>query len=259
MSNNTDHDSIVQMKDISKRFGSVQALWRVNLELRRGEVLGLVGDNAAGKSTLVKILAGAVRADEGEIFIEGHPVTIPNPGAARAFGIEMIYQDLALFNNLDVAANVFTGREHTRRICGVTFLDKRKMYREAEEFLSNLNIDIRSAKLLVEKMSGGQRQMVAVTRATSFKSKILIMDEPTAALGVKEASTLLQLITRLRDQGLSIILITHRLPDVLAVGNRVMVLKKGERQGVLAVRDCTMEDIETLIVRGHADHTAASA
>ncbi len=246
----TEPEPVVQMKGISKKFGNVQALRGVDLELRRGEVLGLVGDNAAGKSTLMKILVGAQTADEGQIFVQGQPVVFQNPRDSRARGIEMIYQDLALFNNLDVAANVFTGREITRKILGVSFLDKKAMYHQTEAFLNNLKINISSPSLLVERMSGGQRQMIAVTRATSFDAKILIMDEPGAALGVREANTLLQLIARLRDQGMSIILITHRLPDLLAVGNRVMVLKGGERQGVLEVKNSTLEDIETMIVRG---------
>ena len=164
----------------------------------------------------------------------------------------MIYQDLAVFNNLDVAANVFTGREYTRRILGITFLNRKRMEEESQALLDRLRINISSSKLLVERMSGGQRQMVAVARAIGFDARILIMDEPTAALGVKEANTLLDLMAGLRDQGISIILITHRISDVLAIGDRVMVLKGGERQGVLDVEDSTLEDIESLIVRGAA-------
>lgn len=257
MSENPDQDIVIKMEGISKRFGSVQALNKVDLELRRGEVLGLVGDNAAGKSTLMKILVGALVPDQGQIFVQGQPVSFQNPRDSRAMGIEMIYQDLALFNNLDVAANVFTEREIKHRVLGISFLNKKAMYERTETFLRNLKIDIKSPKLLVEKMSGGQRQMIAVTRATSFESRILIMDEPGAALGVREAGTLLQLIARLRDQGLSIILITHRLPDLLAVGNRVMVLKGGERQGVLEVQNSSLEDIEMMIVRGRASRAAA--
>lgn len=243
----------VEMRGISKRFGNVQALNRVDLELRRGELLGLVGDNAAGKSTLMKTLYGAVLPDAGEIFIEGQKAALRNPRDAQALGLAMIYQDLAVFNNLDVAANVFTGREYTRRVLGITFLDKKRMYNESEALLSRLRINISSPKLLVERMSGGQRQMVAVARAIGFDATILIMDEPTAALGVKEANTLLDLMSELRDQGISIILITHRISDVLSIGDRVMVLKGGERQGILNVEDSTLEDVEYLIVRGRPD------
>lgn len=246
------NEHVVEMRGISKRFGTVQALNNVDLELRQGELLGLVGDNAAGKSTLMKTLFGSVIPDAGEIFIEGEKAELRNPRDAQALGLAMIYQDLAVFNNLDVAANVFTGREYTRRFLGITFLNKKRMEVESQALLDRLRINISSSKLLVERMSGGQRQMVAVARAIGFDARILIMDEPTAALGVKEANTLLDLMAGLRDQGISIILITHRISDVLAIGDRVMVLKGGERQGVLDVEDSTLEDIESLIVRGAA-------
>ncbi len=246
------NDHVVEMRGISKRFGTVRALNNVDLELRRGELLGLVGDNAAGKSTLMKTLFGSVIPDAGEIFIEGTKAELRNPRDAQALGLAMIYQDLAVFNNLDVAANVFTGREYTKRILGITFLNRKRMEVESQALLDRLRINISSSKLLVERMSGGQRQMVAVARAIGFDARILIMDEPTAALGVKEANTLLDLMAGLRDQGISIILITHRISDVLAIGDRVMVLKGGERQGVLDVEDSTLEDIESLIVRGAA-------
>ena len=246
------NEHVVEMRGISKTFGAVQALNDVDLELRRGELLGLVGDNAAGKSTLMKTLFGSVIPDAGEIFIEGEKAELRNPRDAQALGLAMIYQDLAVFNNLDVAANVFTGREYTRRILGITFLNRKRMEEESQALLDRLRINISSSKLLVERMSGGQRQMVAVARAIGFDARILIMDEPTAALGVKEANTLLDLMAGLRDQGISIILITHRISDVLAIGDRVMVLKGGERQGVLDVEDSTLEDIESLIVRGAA-------
>ncbi|MCY3904191.1 MAG: ATP-binding cassette domain-containing protein [Caldilineaceae bacterium] len=246
------NEHVVEMRGISKTFGTVQALNDVDLELRRGELLGLVGDNAAGKSTLMKTLFGSVIPDAGEIFIEGEKAELRNPRDAQALGLAMIYQDLAVFNNLDVAANVFTGREYTRRILGITFLNRKRMEEESQALLDRLRINISSSKLLVERMSGGQRQMVAVARAIGFDARILIMDEPTAALGVKEANTLLDLMAGLRDQGISIILITHRISDVLAIGDRVMVLKGGERQGVLDVEDSTLEDIESLIVRGAA-------
>jgi ABC-type sugar transport system ATPase subunit len=243
-------ENVIEMKGISKRFGSVQALNDVDLELRRGEILGLVGDNAAGKSTLMRILCGAYSPDEGEILVDGQKVTFHTPRDAQALGISMIYQDLALFNNLDVATNMSAGREPTRSILGIRFLDKRKMQTDARQMIERLNVDIKSPTLLVERMSGGQRQMVACGRAIGSDRKVLIMDEPTAALGVKEVGTLLKLITDLKNQGLSIILITHRLPDILAIGSRVMVLKGGQRQGVLEIDKSSLEDIESLIVRG---------
>ena len=249
------NEHVVEMRGVSKRFGNVQALSGVDLELRRGELLGLVGDNAAGKSTLMKTLFGSVIPDAGEIFVEGQKAGLRNPRDAQALGLAMIYQDLAVFNNLDVAANVFTGREYTRRLLGITFLDKKRMYDESHALLARLRINISSPKLLVERMSGGQRQMVAVARAIGFDARILIMDEPTAALGVRETNTLLDLMAELRDQGISIILVTHRITDVLSIGDRVMVLKGGERQGVLDVEDSTLEDVENLIVRGRPEES----
>jgi ABC-type sugar transport system ATPase subunit len=183
-------DFVVEMKGISKSFGGVHALRKVDLELRRGEIMGLVGDNGAGKSTLMKVLSGAYLADEGQIFIEGQPVDIQTPHDAFRLGIGMIYQDLALFNNLDVARNIFVGRDLARGPWNA-LLDKRKMYERAEQLIRELRVDIKSAKMSVARMSGGQRQMVACARAIAFESKILIMDEPTAALGVTEAGKLL--------------------------------------------------------------------
>ncbi|MCL4488855.1 MAG: ATP-binding cassette domain-containing protein [Chloroflexi bacterium] len=245
-------DYVVEMKGISKRFGNVQAINKVDLELRRGEILGLVGDNAAGKSTLMKVLCGALIPDEGEIVVEGKKVVLRNPRDSQALGIAMIYQDLALFNNLDVATNVCAGREYTNSLVGIGLLNKKKMHAEARGLLDKLRVDIGSTHSLVEKMSGGQRQMIACARAIGSQCKMVIMDEPTAALGVKEANTLLKLITELKQRGLSIILITHRIPDVLTIGDRVMVLKGGERQGVLDISHSSLDDIVTLIVRGRA-------
>ena len=239
----------VEMKGICKSFGGVQALKNVDLELRQGEIMGIVGDNGAGKSTLMKILSGAYQADKGEIFIFGNQAEIHTPLDAFKLGISMIYQDLALFNNLDVARNIFVGRELVRGPLGIT-LDKKDMYRRAEELIKDLRVDIKSPKLNVARMSGGQRQMVACARAIAFQSKIMIMDEPTAALGVTEANKLLGLIKNLKDLGLSILLITQRIPDILAIADRVFVLKGGVRQDILNVRDTTLDDVVTLIVKG---------
>jgi len=239
----------VEMKGICKHFGGVHALTDVDLELRRGEIMGIVGDNGAGKSTLMKILSGAYQADEGEIHIFGKRVEIHSPLDSFKQGISMIYQDLALFNNLDVARNIFAGREMVRGPLGLT-LDKKGMYRRAEELIKDLRVDIKSPKLNVARMSGGQRQMIACARAIAFQSKIMIMDEPTAALGVTEANKLLGLIKNMKDLGLSILLITQRIPDVLAIADRVFVLKGGTRQDVLNVGEVTLDDIVTLIVKG---------
>jgi ABC-type sugar transport system ATPase subunit len=244
-----DEDNVVELKGISKRFGGIHALREVDLELRRGEIMGIVGDNGAGKSTLMKILSGAYMADEGEICVGGTKVRIRNPQDAANLGIAMIYQDLALFNNFDVTKNIFVGRELTRGPCGL-LLDKKKMYKQAEELIRELRVDIKSPKQNVMTMSGGQRQMVACARAIAFQSKILIMDEPTAALGVTEANKLLGLIRNFADKGISILLITQRIPDVLSIADRVFVLKGGVRQGVLNVSEVCLDDVVTLIVRG---------
>ena len=243
----TDH--VVEMKGISKRFGGVHALKDVNLELRRGEIMGLVGDNGAGKSTLMKILSGAYQADEGEIFVDGKKVVIHSPHDAFNLGIGMIYQDLALFNNFDVTRNIFAGRELVRDRFSI-FMDKKKMYKKAQDLIRDLRVDIKSPRLNVASMSGGQRQMIACARAIAFESKILIMDEPTAALGVTEAGKLLGLIRNLKGMGLSILLITQRIPDVLAIADRVFVLKGGQRQDILEVRKVTLDDVVTMIVKG---------
>jgi ABC-type sugar transport system ATPase subunit len=239
----------VEMKGICKSFGGVHALKDVDLELRQGEIMGIVGDNGAGKSTLMKILSGAYQADKGEIIILGKQVEIHNPLDSFNLGISMIYQDLALFNNLDVARNIYAGRELVKGPFGLT-LDKKAMYRRANELIKELRVDIKSPKLNVARMSGGQRQMVACARAIAFQSKIMIMDEPTAALGVTEANKLLGLIKNLKDLGLSILLITQRIPDILAIADRVFVLKGGVRQAILNVSDVTLDDIVTLIVKG---------
>jgi ABC-type sugar transport system ATPase subunit len=248
---------IVEMKRICKSFGGVQALKSVDLELRRGEIMGMVGDNGAGKSTLMKILSGAYQADEGEIYIDGQKAHIQNPHDAFNLGVGMIYQDLALFNNLDVARNIFIGRELVRGPFNL-LMDKKRMYKRAEEVIRELRVDIKSPKFNVARMSGGQRQMVACARAIAFQSKVLIMDEPTAALGVTEANKLLGLIRNLKDMGLSILLITQRIPDILAIADRVFVLKGGQRQDILEVSKVTLDDVVTMIVKGrdrNGNHT----
>jgi simple sugar transport system ATP-binding protein len=242
-------DYVVEMKGICKSFGGVQALKSVDLELRRGEIMGMVGDNGAGKSTLMKVLSGAHLADEGEIFIDGKKAHIRNPQDAFNLGIGMIYQDLALFNNLDVARNIFVGRELVHGPFKL-LLDKKSMYSKAESLIRDLRVDIKSPKLNVARMSGGQRQMIACARAIAFDSKILIMDEPTAALGVTEANKLLGLIKNLKTMGLSILLITQRIPDILAIADRVFVLKGGQRQDILEVSQVTLDDVVTMIVKG---------
>lgn len=225
-----EQSPIVEMRNIKKSFGAVQALRGVDLVLGHEEVLGLVGDNAAGKSTLMKVLSGAYIPDEGQIIIEGRPVHIEGPEDSRRLGIEMVYQDFALANNLDVASNVFLAREIVRWNLGpIDVMDKGRMEQRSRQLIDRLKIDIDSVRLKVENLSGGQRQSVAIARATAFNAKIIIMDEPTAALSVAAIGQVLDLIKELKAQGVSIIMISHRLEDIHAVGDRVMVLRHGRR------------------------------
>src|SRR5512136_45445 len=222
--------TVVEMRNIKKSFAAVRALRGVDLVLHHNEVLGLVGDNAAGKSTLMKVLSGAYIPDEGEILIEGKKAHIIEPMDARQLGIEMVYQDFALANNLDVAANVFLGREAVRAQLGpLRVMDKRYMEQETQRLLDRLKIDISSVRLKVENLSGGQRQSVAIARATAFNAKVIIMDEPTAALSVAAISKVLDLVRELKAQGCSIIIISHRLEDIHQVSDRMIVLRHGRK------------------------------
>jgi ABC-type sugar transport system ATPase subunit len=226
----TDSTAIVEMRNIRKSFAAVRALRGVDLALHHNEVLGLVGDNAAGKSTLMKVLSGAYHPDEGEILIEGKKVHLSDPLSARLLGIEMVYQDLALINHLDVAANVFLGREAmSARLGRVGVMDQRHMEQETQRLLDRLKIDISSVRLDVEKLSGGQRQAVAIARATAFNAKVIIMDEPTAALSVAAIGKVLDLVRELKAQGCSIIVISHRLEDIYQVSDRMIVLRHGRK------------------------------
>ncbi|HIC88853.1 MAG TPA: sugar ABC transporter ATP-binding protein [Anaerolineae bacterium] len=225
-----DQVPIVEMRGIYKSFGAVRALRGVDFTLGHNEVLGLVGDNAAGKSTLMKVLSGAYIPDAGEIYIEGQRVSITKPEDSRRLGIEMVYQDFALANNLDVAANVFLGREVVRWHLGpIRVMNKRYMEEQSRALLERLRIDISSVRLKVENLSGGQRQAVAIGRATAFNAKVIIMDEPTAALSVAAIDKVLDLIRQLKAEGASIIIVSHRLEDIYRVGDRVMVLRHGRK------------------------------
>jgi simple sugar transport system ATP-binding protein len=225
---------IVEMVNIQKNFGAVQALRSVALTLHHGEVLGLVGDNAAGKSTLMKVLSGAYTPDAGQILIESCKVHITNPEESRRLGIEMVYQDYALADNLDVSANVFLGRELVKwRLGPIGMMDKKSMAEQSKSLMNRLRIDIDSVQLKVENLSGGQRQAVAIGRATAFDAKVIIMDEPTAALSVAAISKVLDLIKELKSLGSSIIMISHRLEDIYEVSDRVIVLRQGRK-----VADC---------------------
>lgn len=230
MEQSVDSTPVVEMRGIKKHFGAVQALRGVDLVLQPNEVLGLVGDNAAGKSTLMKVLSGAYIPDGGEIFLEGKKTSFANPMDARRKGIEMVYQDYALANNLDVAGNVFMGREVVQLKLGpLGVMNYAYMEQETQNLLQRLKIDISSVRLKVERLSGGQRQAVAIARATAFDAKVIIMDEPTAALSVAAIDKVLELVQELKAQGSSIIVISHRLEDIYRVSDRMIVLRQGRK------------------------------
>ncbi|MGH3867509.1 MAG: ATP-binding cassette domain-containing protein [Pseudonocardiaceae bacterium] len=234
---------VLTLTGISKRFGPVQALSDVDLEVETGEVVALVGDNGAGKSTLVKVIAGVGPADSGEICWLGNQVRIDRPHDAAALGIATVYQDLSLCDNLDVVANLFLGNEAVR--LGV--LDEIGMERRARELLSSLSVTLSSPRVPVSALSGGQRQSVAIARAMLGSPKLVILDEPTAALGVAQTSQVLSLIERLREQGPGVILISHNLTDVKAVADRVVVLRLGHNAGEFVIGNATEQDIVSAI------------
>ena len=246
-------DYRVVMRGIRKTYGTIQALQGVDLFLRPGEVLGLVGDNAAGKSTLTKVLAGAVVPDSGSIWVDGRQVSFASPADARRHHIEMVYQDLALCDTVDVAGNLFLGREPVWPRRGLGFLNTARMHRDAAEILRGLDIRVPSTRLKVGTLSGGQRQSVAIGRAAAFSPSVLIMDEPTSALAVAEVEAVLALIRTVRERGVGVILITHRLQDVFRVCDRIMVMYEGLNVAERRIEDTSLEDIVRLIV---ADHSA---
>ena len=237
---------ILQAKALTKRFGRVVALDRADFELYPGEVLGVIGDNGAGKSTLIKALSGALIPDEGEILLEGQPVHFSSPIDARGKGIETVYQNLALSPALSIADNMFLGREIRKPgILGSIFkkLDRKEMERQARDKLSELGLlTIQNISQAVETLSGGQRQGVAVARAAAFGSKVVIMDEPTAALGVKESRKVLELILDVKSRGLPIVLISHNMPHVFEVADRIHIHRLGRRLCVIKPKDYTMSD-----------------
>lgn len=234
-------DTRIFMQGVRKSFGAVDVLRGVDLKVKKGEVIGLVGDNGAGKSTLMKVLSGAVRADEGHLHIDGEAAHIMGPADARDIGIEMVYQDLALCNDLDVAANLFLGREHYHPL--TRMLDMKSMHRESREHLRNFKISIPNTRQEVANLSGGQRQAVALARAATFNPKILVLDEPTAALAAAEVALILSLIKDISATGVSVILITHRLQDLYEVANKFVVLYEGTITKELDPSTTTMENL----------------
>jgi simple sugar transport system ATP-binding protein len=239
-------EPIIEMRGIHKAFGAVKALVDVDLVLYPGEVLGLVGDNSAGKSTLMKILTGAYQRDTGDIRVAGKDVHFRSPHESRDVGIEMIYQDFALCGNMDVGQNIFLGRWPKRGI----FVDRKTMYTDADKVLKRLKVDVNSVYQRVESLSGGRQQSVAIARAISFEPRVIILDEPTANLSVMATERLLETMLELKKQGVAQVIISHRLQDIFAVGDRVMVLKRGENVGDRYIKNTSEHDVLALIVSG---------
>lgn len=243
---------LLQLKEVSKRFGAIHALTRVDFETQAGEVMALVGDNGAGKSTMIKGIAGIYGFDEGEIYFDGNRVNIQTPREASALGIEVVYQDLALADNLDVVANMFLGRERTRTPWR---LDEASMELACIETLASLSVStLRSVRQIVAGLSGGQRQAIAVAKAVMWNSRLVILDEPTAALGVAQTRQVLDLVRRLADKGLGVVLISHNLHDVFEVADRITVLRLGQNVNIFLKKDTNQQEVVHAITAGTLQH-----
>ena len=238
--------AILELRHISKHFGAIEAVKDVSFSLNAGEVIGLMGDNGAGKSTLVKMIAGNFRPSSGQLLIDGQEIVMHRPVEARQHGIEIVHQDLALCDNLTAAANVFLGRELRLGFGPIKILDYATMYRRAGEIFAELKSETRPRDL-VKKMSGGQRQAVAIARTRLSNAKIVLMDEPTAAISVRQVAEVLNLIRRLRDQGITVVLISHRMPDVFTVADRVIVMRRGTKVADKAIANSSPEEVTGLI------------
>ena len=244
-------EPILFLKSVSKRFGAVEALSNVDFEVRNGEVMALVGDNGAGKSTLIKGIAGIYTFDGGQMFWEGKPVKIHGPRDVADLGIEIVYQDLALADNLDVVANMFLGRE---RISSFRRLNEADMEKACSATLQSLSVTtVRSVRQAVAELSGGQRQAIAVAKAVMWNSKLVILDEPTAALGVAQTRQVLDLVRRLADRGLAVVIISHNLHDIFEVADRITVLRLGQRVAVLKSSETNQQEVVTAITAGKLD------
>jgi simple sugar transport system ATP-binding protein len=238
--------TLLSLKSVSKNFGAINALNDVDLQVSPGEVVGLMGDNGAGKSTLVKLIAGNFLPTSGEIVLDDEVVCFHKPLEARAKGIEVVYQDLALCNNLSAAANVFLGRELKQNIGPIRWLDHAAMFKKAGLLFAELKSETRPRDL-VRQMSGGQRQAVAIARTRLSKAKIVLMDEPTAAISVRQVAEVLDLIRRMRDAGITVVLISHRMPDVFEVCDRVVVMRRGRKVADKPIADSSPEEVTGLI------------
>jgi simple sugar transport system ATP-binding protein len=238
--------AVLELRHISKHFGAIEAVKDVSFELEAGEVVGLMGDNGAGKSTLVKMMAGNFRPSSGSILMDGKEIVMHRPIEAREHGIEIVHQDLALCDNLTAAANVYLGRELRLGFGPLRILDYAAMYRRAGEIFAELKSETRPRDL-VKKMSGGQRQAVAIARTRLSNAKIVLMDEPTAAISVRQVAEVLNLIRRLRDQGITVVLISHRMPDVFTVADRVIVMRRGTKVADKQIAKSSPEEVTGLI------------
>jgi len=252
----TEDTPLLEARGISKAFGAVQALYDVDFEVKSGEVMALVGDNGAGKSTLIKSIAGIYSLDEGELLFEGKPIEIHSPREAARLGIEIVYQDLALADNLDVVANMFLGRE---RLQNGFVLNESSMERTSRETLDSLHVTtLRSVRQAVAGLSGGQRQAVAVAKAVMWNSRLVILDEPTAALGVAQTRQVLDLVRRLAERGLGVVIVSHNLHDIFEVAARITVLRLGQRVAVFDRAKTTQEEVVHAIIAGALTHVPGS-
>jgi ABC-type sugar transport system ATPase subunit len=242
-------DYLLEVRNLTKRFGGLVAVNNVSVGFGKGEVVGLLGDNGAGKSTLIKMISGVHNPDGGKIFFEGKEVKINSPMKALSIGIETLYQDLALAENLNAYSNIFLGREKLKRILHfINVLDHGFMLDESKKVLDRLKIEIPSLRNRIKSLSGGQRQAVAISRSIYWNAKLLIMDEPTAALGVSEQKKVLDLVKKLKTQGIGIIIITHQLYDVFSVADRLVILRRGEKVGERITKKTTPDEIVSLMV-----------
>lgn len=244
-----DKEPILQVNNLTKRFGGLVAVDEVSFEIYPGEVVGLLGDNGAGKSTLIKMVSGVYKPDGGEIFLNGEKLAVASPAEARTRGIETIYQDLALCENLDAPTNIFLGREPMHKVLGLfNQVDRKLMLTESESVLDRLDIHIPNLRRPIEQMSGGQRQAVAIARAVYWNASLMIMDEPTAALGVPEQRKVFELVRTLREQNVPVLMISHNMQDVFAVADRAIVMRRGKKVANRAINETTSDELVSLMV-----------
>jgi ABC-type sugar transport system ATPase subunit len=253
-----DRPPLIEARGVTKSFGRVVALRGADFAAWPGEVSALVGDNGAGKSTLIKIFSGALQPDGGQLFLDGRPIRISSPAEARQLGIETVYQDLALAPSLDVASNLFLGREARQRglLGAIGFLDDRLMRKRAQEEMANLQIGLSSVRQPVLTLSGGQRQAIAVARAVAWGRRIVIMDEPTAALGIRESRMVLRLIKRIKETGLAVIMISHNLPEVFEVADCITILRLGRTVRQMRREEASMDDVVAFMTGARVEQAA---